>query len=67
MEGYLEKLDNGRYGVCDLIELTCGDCIDVKTVSGWLRMCMEHDGIDYVLVSKGFSCYPKKVYVRKPR
>ncbi len=67
MEGYLEKQDTGRYGVSDELELTCGDCVEVMTALGWTKMRIEHDGIDYFLVSNGFSFYPRKVYARKTR
>ena len=63
-EGYLEKQENGRYGVSKQMDLTCGLCVEVRTASGWMLMRVEHDGFDYYLLTDGFSFYPKKVYVR---
>lgn len=64
VEGYLEKNDNGRYDIGDLVELTCGKVVEVKTANGWMVMRVEHDGKDYYLLSDGFSFYPRRVYVR---
>ncbi len=64
IEGYLQKKNNGRYGVSGQAELTSGVCVEVKTVYGWITMRVEHDGSDYYLVANSFSFYPKKVYVR---
>jgi len=63
-EGYLKKQDNGRYGIDDYIDLSCGRRVEVKTEYGWITMRVEHDGRDYFFINDGISFYPKKVYVR---
>ena len=63
-EGYLKKQTNGRYGIGEHLDLACGNCVEVKTASGWIPMRIEHDGFDYYLLAKGFSFYPKRVFVR---
>lgn len=64
VEGYLKKQDNGRYAVCDKMELTCGRRVEVKTLYGWMVMRVEHDGFDYYFLGQGLAFYPKMVYVR---
>jgi len=64
IEGYLKKQDNGRYGIDDYVDLSCGKPVEVKTAYGWLLMRVEHDGFDYFFMSDGISFYPKRVYVR---
>ena len=64
IEGYLKKNDNGKYGVCEHMELSCGKLVEVKTAYGWIVMRVEHDGSDYYFLADGFSFYPKRVYVR---
>jgi len=63
-EGYLVKNDNGRYGICDYIDLTCGKQVEIKTANGWMLMRVEHDGSDYYFLGNGLSFYPKRLYVR---
>ena len=64
-QGYLQKNDNGRYSIGKAYELTCGEGVEVKTSKGWMKMRIEHDSIDYYLLSdEGLSFYPKKVCAR---
>ncbi len=64
IEGYLRKQDNGRYGIGDYVDLSCGKRVEVKTDYGWMLMRVEHDGLDYYLTGSGISFYPKGLYAR---
>ena len=67
IEGFMKKTANGRYSIFGAeadYELTCGECVDVKSDKFWIPMRIEHDSHDYYLLSDGLSFYPKKVYVR---
>ena len=64
VEGYLKKQDNGRYGIDNYIDLSCGRQVEVKTVYGWIIMRVEHDGRDYFFMNDEISFYPKRAYVR---
>jgi hypothetical protein len=67
IEGYLKLQSNGRYAVCgreSSYELTCGECVDVRTGNHWLSMRIEHDGTGYYLLADKLAFYPKVVYAQ---
>jgi len=67
IEGVMKKQSNGRYTIIGSetdCELTCGDCVEVKSNQSWIPMRIEHDSNDYYLLSDELSFYPKKVYAR---
>ena len=67
LEGYLKLQPNGRYAVScreKSCELTCGECVEVRTGNRWLIMRIEHDGSGYYLEADGLSFYPKVIYAR---